>query len=266
MPRQHIKIILILSFILFTVANLWGAATTYTWDGGGAAGVWEDPLNWDLDVGYPDDDSSGTDTAIINLGGVTTAPVASTTLASLTIANTSTVNPGALINLSVTGLVTCSGTLTTSVAGSTLGSLTINAGGLVNPSGTLTVSGLVTCDGTLTADAAGITLNGGITGTGVFNASTGTTTITTGIDVTTFNDNNGILAIAGDTSLFKAYTFHDVSINAGTLNTSGLNTVIEQDIYGVGSLTAGASQITIGRHMTCGAFTANTSTVSSILH
>ena len=205
--------------ILFTTANSWGV--DYIWTGGGGNSVWENNSNWDVGGSYPDD---GTDTATINLGGVSTAPAVNTTLAGLTIAATSTVAPAAGVSLNITGLVTC--------------------------------------DGTLTASAAGITLGGGITGSGTFNASTGTTTVNVGIDIGTFSDNDGILAIAGDTVLYQSYTFHDVSINAGIFNTNGQSTIIEQDISGVGGLTAGGSQITIGRDMTfAGVFTANTSTI-----
>ena len=53
---KHAKTVVIVIIFLFLSINSWGALTTYTWDNGGALGDWTDPLNWDLDLGYPNDD------------------------------------------------------------------------------------------------------------------------------------------------------------------------------------------------------------------
>lgn len=103
-------------------------ADDYTWTGGGAAGVWDDPANWDL-AGYPD---GNTDTALIDSGDEAITIPADRTLGALT------------LDTGYDGTVSLAGNLSISDGGGQSGNLAVNAGALQTGQDTesgITVSG-----------------------------------------------------------------------------------------------------------------------------
>jgi hypothetical protein len=73
-------------------------ATDYVWDGGGTAGVWTDPLNWNLNSGYP---NSVYDKATINTGASAGLSGVTITVGELVLDNASSIGLGSSGHLKI---------------------------------------------------------------------------------------------------------------------------------------------------------------------
>ena len=222
--------VFILFFLLLLNAFSWADGVAFTWTAGGDGVSWTQAANWSGVGGsgstYPDEDGSGTDTANFS--------------------------PGAALTL-------------TPQAGCTLAGLTVGANGTLTPAGAFTVTGAATCNGTITAAAAGISFGGNLTGSGTLNASGGNTTFSAGLGITTYVHNSGTAVFDNPACIVAFdYTFYDINIT-GTLRTNDCNIIALRDIYGTGTLLAEAGGvpevITVARHFTVAAFTAEDSSV-----
>lgn len=141
---------------------------TYSWTGLGAAGDWNDPLNWSPNTGVPD---TATENAVIQVVGNGNYPSLG---AALTVNNV-TVQSGA--------------------------SLSLNGQ-------TVTIHGNVNNAGNLTAGAASITLDGNWTNTGTFNANTSTVTIrNTSTTSHTISGNSSFYNLTSTTTTAATITF-----------------------------------------------------------
>src|SRR5208283_1197766 len=111
----------------------------------------------------------------------------------------------------------------------------------------LTVGGTTTVNGTLNGGSATDSF-AAVTGTGTFNASTGSTTMSGNLSVTNFNHDNGSMTFSGGSD--GIYTFYNLTIS-GAVTASGAWTILNNLTIGVtGSLSVGASTITIGVNWT----------------
>lgn len=88
---------------------------TYTWDGGGDGISWTDSANWDLDRGFP---GNNTHAAVITNGNASITVPAGNTLGALT------------LGMAYVGTVSLAGNLMIDTAGGASGNLTVNAGTL----------------------------------------------------------------------------------------------------------------------------------------
>lgn len=122
-------------------------AVPYIWDGGGDNVSWNDPFNWDLNIGFPDDN---TDTATINI----VANVSMNVGAGVTI--------GELTVDTANAVLTFNGNMTVDDAGPLwgdviIGSAAANTGTVILNGNNLSLDGdmLILAGGTLDASAAG---------------------------------------------------------------------------------------------------------------
>ena len=224
-----------LLFILFIYITIysWGDSRAFTWTGAFDGTTWDNSGNWSFAGGsgstYPDEDASGTDTALINTGD---------TVAGNTAAN--------LASLQIDGA----------------SNLVLSQGMTVTGDVTITTGLLFTNDSALT-------VNGNVTGGGELRASAGlpNETITVGgnFTVTTFTANDCLVVLnTATTSNVAGYTFYDLQINAaGAVTSTDAWTVSNSLTLTAGTWNAGnfVHQITGTWNSTGITFNEDTSTI-----
>jgi len=138
-------------------------AVAFTWIGSGDGSSWNDPANWDVGSGYPDDAG---DTATIALLGVTVTVNETITVGSVTL-NEATASVSLLPGNSLT----------------VTNDLTITAGDLNVNAETLSVGGAVT---------------GAVTGAGSLDGGTGTVSVTGNFTGISYTATSGTTSVGGD--------------------------------------------------------------------
>jgi hypothetical protein len=104
-----------LAMMIGLVAACAAGVETYTWDAGGDGISWTDAANWNLDSGYP---GNNTHAAVITNGNAAITVPAGTTLGALT------------LDVAYTGTVSLAGSLVIDAAGGASGNLAVNSGTL----------------------------------------------------------------------------------------------------------------------------------------
>ena len=138
-------------------------AADFTWDGGGDGTSWSDATNWDLDSGFPDDN---TDTATIGTGSASISTSGDITVGAVT------------VNGTYAGTITLGGSLTADDAGGGTGNITIDEGTLQTGKD---ITSNITADGTFSIGTNGtvVVRRSSTTGEGAGQTITaGTLTIT----------------------------------------------------------------------------------------
>jgi len=238
---------------------VFAAASVFVWDGGGGNSAWDNPLNWDLDLGFP----GAADTAILSINS--TIDLGSTPRTVATFQQTAGTLTGAASFTVTDSLVwnggTMSGAGTTfidSAATATLGgsidrqliTRTLSNAGTLNWSGTgqfVLNGGKIDNSGAfnLLSDAtmavgSPATFNNLAGGTLVKSGGTGVSTISIGIAV---NNAGTVRVVDGDLDLGSAYTQTAglTALAGGTFITPGTLTFAGGELTGFSTINGSVS-------------------------